>query len=207
MEPLEIEVKFFLEDIEPIREQIIKTGAESHGRFFESNICFDNAEDGLSLSDSVLRLRKDEKTTLTYKTKPNADDSEFKVVKELEVEISDFETMFNILCDLGFHQSQIYEKYRETFTIGDAKLCLDRMPFGDFLEIEGGKDDIRNLSQQIGMQWNRRILGNYRFLFGIIKERLFLSFSDITFDNFREVKMDMKTFLPLFEAGGINTIS
>jgi adenylate cyclase class 2 len=207
MESLEIEVKYFLENIEPVREQLIKTGAESHGRFFENNICFDNAKDGLSLSDSVLRLRKDEKTTLTYKTKPNADDSEFKVVKELEVEVSDFETMLNILCALGFHQSQIYEKYRETFTIGDAKLCLDRMPFGDFLEIEGGKDEIRNLSQQIGMQWNRRILGNYRFLFGIIKERLSLSFSDITFDNFREVKMDMKTFLPLFEAGGINTIS
>lgn len=75
------------------------------------------------------------------------------------------------------------------------------------LEIEGGKDEIRTLSQQIGMQWNRRILGNCWFLFGIIKERLFLSFSDITFDNFRKVKMDMKTFLPLFEAGGINTIS
>jgi adenylate cyclase class 2 len=207
MEPLEIEVKFFLEDIEPIREQLIKTGAKSNGRFFESNVCVDNANEGLFLSDSLLRLRKDERTTLTYKTKPKVGDSEFKVVKELEVEVSNFETMLNILYALGFHQSQIYEKYRETFTIGDAKLCLDRMPFGDFLEIEGGKDEIRNLSQQIGMQWNRRILGNYRFLFGIIKERLFLSFSDITFDNFRKVKMDMKTFLPLFEAGGINTIS
>ena len=123
------------------------------------------------------------------------------------MEVSDFETMLNILCALGFHQSQIYEKYRETFTIGDTKLCLDRMPFGDFLEIEGGKDEIRNFSQQIGMQWNRRILGNYRFLFDIIKQRLFLSFSDITFDNFSNVKLDIETFLPLFEAGGINTIS
>ena len=42
MEPLEIEVKYFLENIESVREQLIKTGAESHGRFFESNICFDN---------------------------------------------------------------------------------------------------------------------------------------------------------------------
>ncbi len=71
----------------------------------------------------------------------------------------------------------------------------------DTLEIEGGKDEIRNLSQQIGMQWDRRILGNYRFLFDIIKQRLFLSFSDITFDNFSTVKLDIETFLPLFEAG------
>ena len=109
--------------------------------------------------------------------------------------------MLNILGALGFHQSQSYEKYRETFTIGDTKLCLDQMPFGHFLEIEGGKDEIRNLAQQIGMQWSRRIVGNYRFLFDIIKQRLLLSFSDITFDNFSTVKLDIETFLPVFEAG------
>lgn len=208
MKNLEIEVKFYAEEVEALRKQLIDAGAESHGRMFENNICFDNAEDCILLSDSLLRLRKkDEKTTLTYKSRPDISDSEFKVVKELEVRVSDFETMLNILGALGFHQSQIYEKYRETFILGATKLCLDSMPFGNFLEIEGEKDEIRNLSQQIGMQWNRRILINYRALFDIIKQRLFLSFHDITFDNFRTVKIDMKTFLPLFEAGGINTIS
>ena len=201
MDNLEIEVKFFLEDIETIRERLIQSGADSNGRNFERNICFDNEDDGLFLSDSLLRLRKDDRATLTYKAKPDAGDREFKVLKELEVEVSDFETMLNILCALGFHQSQSYEKYRETFTIGDAKLCLDQMPFGNFLEIEGGKDEIRNLAQQIGMQWSRRIIGNYRFLFDIIKQRLLLSFSDITFDNFSTVKLDLETFLLVFEAG------
>ncbi len=201
MDNLEIEVKFFLEDIETIRERLIQSGADSNGRNFERNICFDNEDDGLFLSDSLLRLRKDDRATLTYKAIPDAGDPEFKVLKELEVEVSDFETMLNILCALGFHQSQSYEKYRETFTIGDAKLCLDQMPFGNFLEIEGGKDEIRNLAQQIGMQWSRRILGNYRFLFDIIKQRLLLSFSDITFDNFSTVKLDIETFLPVFEEG------
>jgi adenylate cyclase class 2 len=201
MDNLEIEVKFFLEDIETIRERLIQSGADSNGRNFERNICFDNEDDGLFLSDSLLRLRKDDRATLTYKATPDAGDPEFKVLKELEVEVSDFEMMLNILCALGFHQSQSYEKYRETFTIGDAKLCLDQMPFGNFLEIEGGKDEIRNLAQQIGMQWSRRIIGNYRFLFDIIKQRLLLSFSDITFDNFSTVKLDIETFLPVFEAG------
>ena len=201
MDNLEIEVKYFLEDIETIRERLIQSGADSNGRNFERNICFDNENDGLFLSDSLLRLRKDDRATLTYKAIPDVGDPEFKVLKELEVEVSDFETMLNILCALGFHQSQSYEKYRETFTIGDAKLCLDQMPFGNFLEIEGGKDEIRNLAQQIGMQWSRRIIGNYRFLFDIIKQRLLLSFSDITFDNFSTVKMDIETFLPVFEAG------
>jgi len=201
MDNLEIEVKFYLEDIEAMRERLIQSGADSNGRNFERNICLDNEDDGLFLSDSLLRLRKDDRATLTYKAIPDAGDPEFKVLKELEVEVSDFETMLNILCALGFHQSQSYEKYRETFTIGDTKLCLDQMPFGNFLEIEGGKDEIRNLAQQIGMQWSRRIIGNYRFLFDIIKQRLLLSFSDITFENFSTVKLDIETFLPVFEAG------
>jgi len=201
MNKLEIEVKFFLEDVKTVREQLIQSGADSHGRIFESNICFDNADDGLFLSESLLRLRKDKKTTLTYKAKPDVDDPEFKVVKELEVEVSHFETMLNILGALGFHRSQVYEKYRESFSIGDVELCLDCMPFGDFLEIEGGKDEIRNLAQQIGMQWNRRIIDNYRSMFDIIKQRLLLSFTDITFDNFSTVKLDIETFLPQFETG------
>jgi adenylate cyclase class 2 len=208
MKNLEIEVKFYVEEIEALRKRLIDASAKSDGRMFENNICFDNANGDILSSNSLLRLRmKNKKIILTYKTIPDIGDSEFKVVKELEVEVSDFEMMMSILYALGFRQSQIYEKYRETFTIGNTKLCLDRMPFGDFLEIEGEKDEIRNLSQQIGMQWNRRILGSYRALFDIIKQRLFLSFHDITFDNFRTVKMGMKTFLPLFEAGGMNTIS
>ena len=204
MKNLEIEVKFYIEEIEALRKRLIDAGAKSHGHVFESNICLDNADDELFSSDSLLRLRKvDQKTTLTFKTKPDIGDSEFKVVKELEVEVSDFEIMLSILHALGFRKSQIYEKYRETLTIGGTKLCVDRMPFGDFLEIEGDKDEIRSISQLIEMQWKRRILINYRALFDIIKQRLLLPFDDITFDNFGTIKIDMKTFLPLFEAGGI----
>jgi len=201
MDTLEIEVKFFLKDIETVRHQLMEAGAGSQGRIFESNFCFENADNGLFLSDSLLRLRKDTKTTLTYKTRPAAVDPEFKVLKELEVEVSDFETMLNILDALGFHRSLVYEKYRETFSIGHAKICLDCMPFGDFLEIEGGKDEIRTLAQQIGVQWHRRILYNYRSMFDIIKQRLDLPFSDITFDNFSDVEMDIQAFVPQFEAG------
>ena len=201
MDMLEIEVKFFLKDIETVRQQLMQSGAESHGRIFENNICLDNADKNLLSSDSLLRLRHDVKTTLTYKTQPDIEDPEFKVLKEMEVEVSDFEMMLNILGNLGFHRTQVYEKYRETFSVGNATCCLDCMPFGDFLEIEGSKDDIRRLAQQIGMQWNRRILDNYRSIFDSIKQGLQLSFSDITFHNFSTVSFDIETFLPLFEAG------
>lgn len=47
MEHLEIEVKFYLSDIDHIRNRIIELGAESIGRAFETNIRFEDADKSL----------------------------------------------------------------------------------------------------------------------------------------------------------------
>ena len=201
MSTLEIEVKFFLADMEVVRNQLKQFGAESEGRVFETNICFENAAQDLRVTKSLLRIRKDNQTTLTYKTKPDRPDNDFKVLTELEVAISDFETMVDILKALGYHQDQVYEKYRETFTLGSTNVCLDSMPFGNFMEIEGQKKDILQLARQLDMPWQNRILWNYRSMFFTLKERLNLGFNDITFNNFRDIDLDIEPFLPAFEAG------
>jgi adenylate cyclase class 2 len=200
MKSLEIEVKFYLENVEPVREKLLAAGAKSSGRIFESNICFDDAQDSLKAKQSLLRLRKDKKVTLTHKSKPVAGETEFKVLKELEVEVSNFDKMLSILETLGYHRTLVYEKYRETLSIGNTKLCIDSMPFGDFIEIEGGKADIRSLAQDLGVSWDRRITDNYRSMFEAIQEKLGLPFNDITFDNFSTVQLDIHLFLPEFEA-------
>ncbi len=200
MKSLEIEVKFYLENADTIRAKLLGDGAESSGRKFESNICFDDRQNSLKAKQSLLRLRKDQKITLTHKSKPDVGETEFKVLKELEVEVSDFGVMVNILETLGYQRTLVYEKYRETLTIGKTKLCIDCMPFGNFLEIEGSKADIRKLAQDLGMSWNRRITDNYRTMFETIQERLGLPFTDITFGNFKTVALDINLFLPLFEA-------
>ena len=200
MKTLEIEVKFYLENAALVREKLLAAGATSSGRTFESNICFDDAQDSLKAKQSLLRLRKDKKVTLTHKSKPDADETEFKVLKELEVEVSNFDNMLSILETLGYRRTLVYEKYRETFSMGNTKLCIDSMPFGDFIEIEGSKADIRDLAQDMGMSWDRRITDNYRSMFDAIRDRLELRFNDITFDNFNTVELDINLFLPLFEA-------
>ena len=158
---LEIEVKFYLNDIKPIRDYLLDNGAVSKGRFFESNIRFEDADKGLSKHKSLLRLRKDEKTTLTYKSKPLVEDDQFKMHNELEVFVSDFDKMKTILEMLGFHQEQIYEKWRETFLIDKTMVCIDQMPFGNFLEIEGEMTDIKNFAHDMSLSWERRITLNY----------------------------------------------
>ena len=112
MSTLEIEVKFFLADMEFVRHRLRQSGARSEGRVFEHNVCFENAAQELHRGESLLRLRKDTKTTLTYKTRPASLDSDFKVLKELEVAVSDFDTMMAILQALGNRNVPAYIRSR-----------------------------------------------------------------------------------------------
>jgi adenylate cyclase class 2 len=103
---------------------------------------------------------------------------------------------------LGYHREQVYEKRRRTYKLGDASLCLDAMPFGDFLEIEGEKADIRRIADGLNLDWKQRILTNYLRIFDIIRKDLGLGFTDITFDNFQDAgSIDMSPYLDRLTAG------
>lgn len=203
MEHIETEVKFFINDPAVLREKIISLGALSGGNIFETNIRFEDKDKNLIKNKSLLRLRKDSKTTLTFKSPPPEKDSRFKMVSEMEVEVSDFATAARILHSLGFIKEQIYEKWRETFVLGNTYFCIDKMPYGNFLEIEGGKEEIIKYAALLGLDWNERILINYLELFDIIKKGLDLSFSDVTFENFKNVGTDFSKYFYAINADRI----
>jgi adenylate cyclase class 2 len=199
MEHLEIEVKFYLSDMDSIRDRILELGAVSRGRVFETNLRFDDADNRLLQKKSLLRLRQDTKTILTFKSEPPFKDDQFKILRELEVEVSDFATMKDILESLGFREEQVYEKWRETLMLNRVNLCLDTMPYGDFLEIEGQKKDIKKLASLIGLKWKKRILLNYLAIFDVIRQKSNLPFYDVTFSNFINIRFDVAKYLDLIE--------
>jgi adenylate cyclase class 2 len=176
-------------------------GAQSRGRFFENNVRFEDSHQTLRKKKSLLRLRRDQKVKLTHKSTPSEENNQFKIMKELEVEVSDFDTMHLILEALGFHHEQVYEKWRETLVLEQTQFCLDSMPYGNFLEIEGQKQNIKTFAAQLGLQWDQRILLNYLHIFEILQNKLNLNFSDVTFDNFKYVEVDMVDYLDLLVAG------
>ena len=187
MEHIETEVKFFISDPAGLRAKLISLGALSGGNIFETNLRFEDKDKNLIKNKSLLRLRKDSKTTLTFKSTPTEKDSRFKMLREMEIEVSDFSTAVRILESLGFIQEQIYEKWRETFVLGSTYFCIDKMPYGEFLEIEGNKEKIIECAALLDLDWNERITLNYLELFDILKKRLNLSFFDVTFENFKNV--------------------
>jgi len=190
MKHLEIEIKFFLDDTNLVRDRILTLGGKNMGRYFEHNIVYDTLRGHLRKEGSLLRLRKSSATVLTFKGPAEEADRDFKVRTEVEVEVEDFSTMNLILESIGFQRQFIYEKWRETFVIGDTQLCMDALPYGNFLEIEGQKKEIRDISQTLGMTWDDRILANYHTLFAMLRRDLSLSITDITFDQFSSITID-----------------
>ena len=199
MEPLEIEVKYHLKDYRSIRGQIVAAGGIPGGRALEINYRYDDQDETLRNRGELLRLRRDSRARLTFKSRPPVTYSGFKTNTEYEVEVNDFDTMDQIIERLGFSRAQIYEKWRETFSLGNCELCIDNMPFGDFLEIEGDRGDITRVSDILGFTFDRRITANYLEIFDRIKKVAGLDFNDITFGNFEQSDIDFSAYLHFFE--------
>jgi adenylate cyclase class 2 len=188
-ENLEVEVKFFVPDLAAFRERLLGAGAEQKKpRIFERNVRFDTADERLYKELSLLRLRQDTAVTLTYKGTPeNLPKSEAKVREELEVQVSDFDTLSEIFQRLGFAPVQVYEKYRETFQRQDVEIVLDELPYGNFIELEGEEEGIRTAVSHLNLNWQDRIIDNYLGLMAQLKAHHNLPFNDLTFANYTDL--------------------
>ena len=182
---IEKEAKFYIRDLEQIEQRIIDLGGEMvQPRTFETNLRFDTPDRNLSSSFQVLRLRQDTRARLTYKG-PADPGSTVSARPEYEVEISDLHTGRMILEALGYQVITIYEKYRASYSLDEAEISLDEMPFGYFVEIEGpDEEQIHAIANELQLNWDKRSSLSYMRLFTLVKKRLDLSMRDLTFENF-----------------------
>lgn len=184
---IEIEVKFFVEDRARLRARLLGMGATSEGEVFEINYRYDDPTGRFLAAQSLLRLRQDRRARLTFKRPRPDHQMEFKVYDEYEVDVSDFGRMHQILKAIGLRRDQIYEKRREVFHWQAAQICVDRLPFGDFVEIEGEPENIRAAARELALPWERRILANYLLMFEALRQELDFDFQDLTFKNMNTV--------------------
>lgn len=194
---LEVEVKFFVPELAAFRERLLAAGAElTKPRMYERNVRFDTADERLYQELSLLRLRQDTAVTLTYKgTSEKQSQSEAKVREELEVEVSDFDTLSEIFQRLGFAPVQVYEKYRETFEWQDVEIVLDELPYGNFIELEGDEVGIKTAVAHLNLNWQDRIVDNYLGLMAQLKAHHNLPFNDLTFANFANLHISIADIL------------
>ncbi len=66
--------------------------------------------------------------------------------------MDDPDAMEAILARLGFFPALVYEKRRETWTLGKTEIVIDELPFGLFMEIEGAEQDIRDIESMLAIK-------------------------------------------------------
>jgi adenylate cyclase class 2 len=152
--PIEIEKKYRLtkKQRREVLLRLPKIGAKRKGEEFEENTLYTG--EALEMGRSVLRLRRFDKRSsaiLTYKERFPVG-SDIKHQREDETRVDDPEAMELILEALGFTPGLIYEKRRETWTLGKTEIVIDELPFGLFMEIEGAEQDIRDIEGKLAIK-------------------------------------------------------
>jgi len=155
----EVEIKFRVGDLEPVRRRLAALGATHVGAEHEENLIFDEAGGRLRAADELLRLRRDRHATLTFKSP--LPDQRYKVRREIEVEVGDFDAARDLLEALGYRVVASYEKDRETWRHAGTAVLLDRLSIGSFVELEGEPDAIDRVAQALGFDVARGITKSY----------------------------------------------
>ncbi len=177
----EIEVKFKVADFEPFRKALKKRRAKFLGRAFEKTIKFDTPNGFLRRHDLWIRTRSGFKNVLTLKEKVGRENKRFKQREETEIEISDIEKMGQILKRLGFSKTLIMEKYREKWRLENVEIVLDRLPFGNFMEIEGSPNSIKRTERILRLNQEERIIATYWHLWDGIRKKKGIKNENIVF--------------------------
>jgi len=165
---LEIEVKIRINDSLKIQKKLLSLGAEIYKpRYFEENILYDFPEKTLTKRNQALRLRTiGGKNLLTYKGELQKS-RKFKIRKEYETEVKDKKQLQKIISSLGLKQIFTYQKYRTEFRVKNLKIYLDETKAGEFLELEGDREDIVKFTKKMGFSKSDFIKTDY---ISLIKE-------------------------------------
>ena len=148
----EMEAKFAVESLEELRVRLKSMEASPKDCRFERNAVFDTPSRDLKSKGELLRLRQTDKAVLTWKRPSNQPaPAGVKAMDEVETVVGEFETMRQMLRGLGYEEALWYEKSREQWRLGEALVCLDVLPFGEFVEIEGDPTVIATAADCLGL--------------------------------------------------------
>ena len=150
--PIETEKKYRLtsEQRGAIEERLRALGLSPRPIEFEENTLYHGGR--IDFGGCALRLRRvNGRAILTLKQRLPGE-SPIKNQLENECEIGDPDRMDAILQALGFQPGLVYEKRRTRWQVGDAKVVVDELPFGLFMEIEADEKEINRVEELLRAQ-------------------------------------------------------
>jgi len=163
----ELEAKFVVASLDALRGVLRGLGASLKKTCrFERNIVFDTSGRDLKARGELLRLRQSDRAVLTWKRPMDGPvPAGVKAMEEVETTVGDFATMAEVLRGLGYKEALWYEKCREQWVLGKALVCLDLLPFGEFIEIEGDPTVIAETAARLGLSMDKASALTYHDLY------------------------------------------
>jgi predicted adenylyl cyclase CyaB len=149
---IEIEKKYRLTRAErrAIEKRLRALGLKPEPVDFEENTLYRGGN--LKPGTRALRLRRvNERAILTFKER-HPGKSSVKRQREDETVVADADATHEILNALEFSPALVYEKRRTLWNVGKAKVVIDELPFGLFMEIEASEREIKRVEKQIGAE-------------------------------------------------------
>lgn len=144
---VEIEAKMKVDDLSVVRRRLQAGGATLIGDFLEQNLYFDADDRALLAADRSLRLRKTrdtrtgEQVNLITLKGPRLH-GQLKSREETEVTVGDFDDAIALLERMGYARVLLFEKRRESWSLGGCRIELDELPhLGAYVEIEGPREE------------------------------------------------------------------
>ncbi len=157
-------------------------------RVLETNLRFDNSNGDFQREGRVLRLRRDDAIRLTYKDGSQLLDGAL-TRREIEFSVSNFDSAKQFIEALGYRVIFVYEKFRTTFELDGNHIMLDETPIGNFIEIEGAMETLKPIAKRLGLNWDAAVPASYHTLFKRVCEARKLEFRDLSFENFKGIKV------------------
>lgn len=144
---IEYEIKVLDINVEELTGRLLELGLKRKDRQSFRRFVYQLGTEG-----AWARLRTDGKETrLTYKhfIKNSIDG-----MKELEIEVSDFDTTHELMQALGFNDFIYQENQRQSFTNENIEISIDEWPkIPAYIEIEGSNEnEVKDYLQKLGIK-------------------------------------------------------
>ncbi len=170
---VETEIKLPLSNMQDFMRRVQTLNPETlSARHFEDNFVLDFPNGRLRGQACLLRVRKTrDLSSVTFKGPPQPS-TLFKKREELETQVAEADALLRIFEQLGMIIWFRYQKYREEFSVRTKRepgleihLAVDLTPIGDFAELEGPEQAIREIASTLGFTESQYVRESYYALY------------------------------------------
>lgn len=145
----EIEVKILEIDEKEIRKKL-----DVFAKKISENVLLVTSFFNSPIKNVSVRLRQASGEN-TFCVKQAIYDENFKVRNEYETKVDNFDIFVRQLELLGFKKSFSHQKERTTYKYKNSEIVMDKYPkIPTFLEIEGSKEEIKEIVWRLGYSMN-----------------------------------------------------